>query len=48
MCLDGDEEIRSEVPELTRTSYSPFDPDLKIAGEKIKFIVNVALDPKSL
>ena len=29
-------------------SYSPFDPDLKIAGEKIKFIINVALDPNSL
>jgi len=27
------------------TSYSPFDPELKIAGKGIRFIVNIALDP---
>jgi hypothetical protein len=30
------------------TVYAPFDPDLNISGEKIKFIVNVAADPTSL
>jgi hypothetical protein len=37
--------------EYHRTSeacYSPFDPELTIAGEKIRFIVNVAVDPNSL
>jgi len=33
---------------LNGTSYSPFDPNLTIAGEKIKFIINAALDPSSL
>ena len=28
--------------------YTPFDPELTIAGEKIRFIVNVAADPNSL
>ena len=33
---------------LKDTTYAPFDPDLCIAGDKIRFIVNVAVDPKSL
>ena len=38
-------DLRSQTE---KSSYSPFDPNLTIAGEKIKFIVNVALDPNSL
>ena len=33
---------------FSETSYSPFDPELKIGGEKLRFIVNVAVDPSSL
>jgi hypothetical protein len=33
---------------LNRTSYSPFNPELKIAGKEIRFIVNVALNPDCL
>ena len=30
------------------TVYCPFDPELTIAGERLKFIVNIAADPSSL
>jgi len=30
------------------TIYCPYNPDLEIDGEKLKFIVNVAADPTSL
>ena len=33
---------------LHEVQYSPFDPELTIAGEKIRFIVNVAVNPNSL
>ena len=41
-------EPNSVVEKLKDVVYSPFDPDLKIAGEKIRFIVNIAIDPASL
>jgi len=41
-------EPNSVVEKLKDVVYSPFDPDLKIAGEKIRFIVNTAVDPASL
>ena len=37
-----------DYQKVTAEQYSPFDPDLSIAGEKIKFIINVAVDPNSL
>jgi len=41
-------EPNSVVEKLKDVVYSPFDPDLKIVGEKIRFIVNIAIDPASL
>ena len=32
----------------SEVQYSPFDPELSIAGEKIRFIVNIAVDPASI
>ena len=37
-----------EYERYGNTVYVPFDPDLKIAGSKIRFIVNTAADPESL
>ena len=40
-------EQHPEVDRYGSTVYCPFDPDLNIGGEKIRFIVNVAADPNS-
>src|SRR5689334_22782224 len=40
--------LESEYERHGDTQYCAYDPALNIGGEKLKFIVNVAKDPKSL
>jgi len=37
-----------EYERYGNTVYCPYDPELSIGGEKLKFIVNAAADPESL
>jgi hypothetical protein len=39
---------RTVFERFGNTVYCPFDPDLNIGGEKIRFIIDVALEPGSL
>src|SRR6185312_7953972 len=54
MCLVGDEtrfnndEHHEEFKRYGNTVYCPFDPNLSIGGNKIRFMVDVAADPNSL
>jgi hypothetical protein len=43
-----DPRYESKFARYGSTQYCPFDPALTISGEKLKFIVNVALDPSTL
>ena len=46
--FDARYEARKEYERYGETVYCPFDPELTINGERLKFIVNVAADPSSL
>jgi hypothetical protein len=45
--FDSRNEHKTDFERYASTVYCPYDPQLNIAGTKLKFIIDIAADPNS-